>query len=164
MMVRHLQMTGIWRQLPARLDQPVKKIREMFMIRKLLATAALTAMMAASAFAADDKPAIVFDIGGKFDKSFNESMYNGSEKFKAETGIQYGEFEIANEAQREQAIRNFADQGYSDHAAGLPRPLPLKKLPRNIPISSLPSLTWLLICQTCSPSCSRSRKALTSSA
>ncbi len=54
------------------------------MIRKLLATAALTAMMAASAFAADDKPAIVFDIGGKFDKSFNESMYNGSEKFKAE--------------------------------------------------------------------------------
>ena len=34
-------------------------------------------MMAASAFAADDKPAIVFDIGGKFDKSFNESMYNG---------------------------------------------------------------------------------------
>ena len=43
-------------------------------------------MMAASAFAADDKPAIVFDIGGKFDKSFNESMYNGSEKFKAEVG------------------------------------------------------------------------------
>ena len=56
------------------------------MIKKLLTTAALTALMAVSAFAADDKPAIVFDIGGKFDKSFNESMYNGSEKFKAEIG------------------------------------------------------------------------------
>jgi basic membrane protein A and related proteins len=33
---------------------------------------------------------------------------NGAEKFKAETGTAYGEFEIANEAQREQAIRNFA--------------------------------------------------------
>jgi basic membrane protein A and related proteins len=83
------------------------------MIKKLLATAAVTALMAVSAFAADDKPAIVFDIGGKFDKSFNESMFNGSEKFKMESGVAYGEFEIANEAQREQAIRNFADQGYS---------------------------------------------------
>jgi basic membrane protein A len=79
--------------------------------RNLLAAVAAVAMSATAAFAADDKPAIVFDIGGKFDKSFNESMYNGSEKFKAETGIAYGEFEIANEAQREQAIRNFADQG-----------------------------------------------------
>ena len=86
------------------------------MIKKLLGATALTAfagLMAMSAFAADDKPAIVFDIGGKFDKSFNESMFNGSEKFKADTGVAYGEFEIANEAQREQAIRNFADQGYS---------------------------------------------------
>jgi basic membrane protein A len=40
-------------------------------------------------------------------------MFNGAEKFKAESGIAYGEFEIANEAQRAQAIRNFADQGYS---------------------------------------------------
>ena len=75
--------------------------------RTLLATAAALAISATCALAADDKPAIVFDIGGKFDKSFNESMYNGSEKFKADSGVQYGEFEIANEAQREQAIRNF---------------------------------------------------------
>ena len=40
--------------------------------RTLLATAAALAMSATAAFAADDKPAIVFDIGGKFDKSFNE--------------------------------------------------------------------------------------------
>jgi basic membrane protein A and related proteins len=81
--------------------------------RSLLGAMAALAVSAGSALAAENKPAIVFDIGGKFDKSFNESMFNGAEKFKAESGIAYGEFEIANEAQRAQAIRNFADQGYS---------------------------------------------------
>ena len=54
------------------------------------------------------KPAVIFDMGGKFDKSFNESVYNGMERFKAETGIQYREFEITNPAQREQAARRLA--------------------------------------------------------
>ena len=102
--------------------------------RSLLATAAAFVMSATAAFAADDKPAIVFDIGGKFDKSFNESMYNGSEKFKAESGIAYGEFEIANEAQREQAIRNFADQGYSPIiAAGFAQASALEKVAKEYP-------------------------------
>ena len=43
---------------------------------------------------ADFQPAIIFDMGGKFDKSFNEAAYNGAEKFKKETGIDYREFEI----------------------------------------------------------------------
>jgi basic membrane protein A len=102
--------------------------------RTILATAAALAMSATAAFAADDKPAIVFDIGGKFDKSFNESMYNGSEKFKAETGVQYGEFEISNEAQREQAIGNFADQGYSPIiAAGFAQASAVEKVGKEYP-------------------------------
>ncbi len=102
--------------------------------RSLLAAAAAIAMSATAALAADDKPAIVFDIGGKFDKSFNESMFNGSEKFKKETGIAYGEFEIANEAQREQAIRNFADQGYSPIiAAGFAQAAALEKVAKEYP-------------------------------
>ncbi|PWU25242.1 MAG: BMP family ABC transporter substrate-binding protein, partial [Candidatus Rokuibacteriota bacterium] len=56
-------------------------------------------------------PAIVFDMGGKFDKSFNEAAYNGAERFKKETGIAYREFEVTNEAQREQALRNMARRG-----------------------------------------------------
>ena len=32
------------------------------------------------------EPAVVFDMGGKFDKSFNEAAYNGMEKWKKETG------------------------------------------------------------------------------
>ena len=102
--------------------------------RTILASVAAFAMMSVAALAADDKPAIVFDIGGKFDKSFNESMYNGSEKFKAETGIAYGEFEIANEAQREQAIRNFADQGYSPIiAAGFAQAAAVEKVAKEYP-------------------------------
>ena len=66
-----------------------------------------------AAAAAEIKPAVVFDMGGKFDKSFNEGIWNGAEKFKEETGIAYGEFEVANEAQREQALRNFARRGYN---------------------------------------------------
>jgi len=56
-------------------------------------------------------PAIVFDMGGKFDKSFNEAAYTGAERFKKETGIAYREFEVTNEAQREQALRTMARRG-----------------------------------------------------
>ncbi len=104
------------------------------MFRRLFLGAAALTLSAAAALAADTKPAIVFDIGGKFDKSFNESMFNGSEKFKAETGIDYGSFEIANEAQREQAIRNFADQGYSPIiAAGFAQAAAVEKVAKEYP-------------------------------
>src|SRR5262247_1867032 len=56
-------------------------------------------------------PALVFDMGGKFDKSFNEAAFNGAERFKKETGIAYREFEVTSEAQREQALRNMARRG-----------------------------------------------------
>jgi basic membrane protein A len=80
------------------------------MKRTLLSIVALAAM-SASALAADIKPAIIYDLGGKFDKSFNEAAYTGAEKFKTETGIEYRDFEIANDAQREQALRRFAKDG-----------------------------------------------------
>ncbi|MEH0075898.1 BMP family ABC transporter substrate-binding protein [Pannonibacter sp. Pt2] len=70
-------------------------------------------MMASTAFAADFKPAVVYDLGGKFDKSFNESAYTGAEKFKKDTGVEYRDFEIQNDSQREQALRNFAKRGMS---------------------------------------------------
>ncbi len=59
------------------------------------------------------EPAIIFDMGGKFDKSFNEAAYNGMERWKKETGKQYLEFEVSNESQREQAIRRMAEKGAS---------------------------------------------------
>ncbi len=70
----------------------------------------LTAL-AATLIAGDFKPAVIFDMGGKFDKSFNEGVYNGVERFKKETGINYKSFEITNPTQREQVIRKMAKRG-----------------------------------------------------
>jgi basic membrane protein A len=56
-------------------------------------------------------PALVFDIGGKFDKSFNEASFRGAERFKEETGVAYREFESTNESQREQAFTALARRG-----------------------------------------------------
>ena len=67
--------------------------------------------MCLPALAADITPALLYDLGGKFDKSFNEAAYNGAEKFKTETGIEYVEFEVSNASQREQALRRFAEDG-----------------------------------------------------
>jgi len=63
------------------------------------------------ALAAEISPAVVFDMGGKFDKSFNQGVYDGVERFKQETSVGYREFEVTNEAQREQALRRMAQRG-----------------------------------------------------
>jgi basic membrane protein A and related proteins len=66
-----------------------------------------------SSKAADFAPALIFDMGGKFDKSFNEAAYNGAERFKTDSGIAYRDFEVTNESQRDQAIRTLAKRGAS---------------------------------------------------
>ena len=81
------------------------------MLRKVTAAAAVLLVSTAVAQAADISPAVVFDMGGKFDKSFNEGVFNGVEQFKKETGIEYREFEVTNETQREQALRRMAQRG-----------------------------------------------------
>ena len=68
---------------------------------------AMSALLAGAAFA---DGALVYDGGGKFDKSFNEAAYNGAEKFKSEGG-NYQDLEISGDAQREQAVRQFASRG-----------------------------------------------------
>jgi basic membrane protein A len=69
--------------------------------------------LASAAFAADFSPAIIYDFGGKFDQSFNQSASMGVERFKKETGIAVREFEIQNASQREQIMRQFAHRGAS---------------------------------------------------
>ncbi|MFO7806716.1 MAG: BMP family ABC transporter substrate-binding protein [Paracoccaceae bacterium] len=70
-----------------------------------------TAVLALTAGAASADPAVLFDLGGKFDKSFNESAYNGAERWAEEAGTGYADVEIQSDAQREQAIRRFAESG-----------------------------------------------------
>jgi basic membrane protein A and related proteins len=85
--------------------------RGIFMLRKVTAAAAVLLVSTSLAVAADVSPAVVFDMGGKFDKSFNEGVFNGVEQFKKETGVEYREFEVTNETQREQALRRMAQRG-----------------------------------------------------
>jgi len=80
----------------------------MTLMQKFLGASAALALTAGAATA---EPAILFDLGGKFDKSFNESAYNGAERWAQETGGTYAEVEIQSDAQREQAIRRFAESG-----------------------------------------------------
>ncbi len=80
----------------------------MTLMRHLSTAAAATALTAGAAWA---EPAIIFDLGGKFDKSFNEAGYEGAERWAEETGESYREIELSSEAQREQALRRMAESG-----------------------------------------------------
>jgi basic membrane protein A len=82
-------------------------------ITKLSSAFAAALLASTAALAADVKPAVVYDLGGKFDKSFNEGVFNGATKFKKDTGVDFRDLEIQNDAQREQVLRKFAKDGFS---------------------------------------------------
>ena len=73
---------------------------------------AIVSLADVAAAPADDRPpGIVYALGTKFDKSFNESAWRGAERFKAQTGIAYHEIEIANDNQRVQALSELIRHG-----------------------------------------------------
>ncbi len=89
---------------------------------------------AALVSAKDFLPAIVYDFGGKFDRSFNQSASEGAQKFKADTGIAYREFEITNAAQREQIMAQSAKRGANIIVAvGFTQASAVEKVARQFP-------------------------------
>jgi basic membrane protein A len=54
---------------------------------------------------------LVFDVGGKNDKSFNEAAYRGLERARAELGVQVTFIEPSEGADRESAMRSLAASG-----------------------------------------------------
>lgn len=81
-------------------------------MQPVLTTAGAAAMiMLLGTTAAFAEPGLLYDLGGKFDRSFNENAYGGAVRFKDETGTTFMEFELTNDAQREQALRTFAQTG-----------------------------------------------------
>jgi len=80
----------------------------MTLMRSLMGAAAAMALTAGAALA---EPALIFDLGGKFDKSFNEAAFQGAQRWSEETGASFREIELQSEAQREQALRRFAEAG-----------------------------------------------------
>ncbi len=103
-------------------------------MKKIMLGLAAAVSLSWSAFAADFKPALVYDLGGKNDKSFNEAAYTGAERFKEETGMEYKDFEIQNDAQREQAMRRFARDGHNPIVAiGFSHAAALEKVSKEFP-------------------------------
>ncbi len=82
----------------------------MTLTTKFLGASAALALTAGAALA---DPALIYDLGGKFDKSFNEAAFMGAEQFAQETGGSYKDIELQSEAQREQALRRFAEAGFN---------------------------------------------------
>lgn len=80
-------------------------------MKKLIGILSLSLVLLFSLNVYAAKVAVIYDSGGKFDKSFNESAYNAAEKFKADTGHDYMDFEAANNAQIEQGLRKLVDRG-----------------------------------------------------
>ena len=80
----------------------------MTVMKSLLGASAALTLTAGSGLA---DPGLIFDLGGKFDKSFNESAFNGATRWAEETGGNFEEVELQSDAQREQALRRFAQAG-----------------------------------------------------
>jgi basic membrane protein A len=90
--------------------------------------------LATAAAAASAEPAVIYDMGGKFDKSFNQAGYDGAERWKKETGKAYLEFEVSNAAQREQAQRRMAERGASPIVGiGFSQASSLEKVAKDFP-------------------------------
>ncbi|MGH2575406.1 MAG: BMP family lipoprotein [Ignavibacteria bacterium] len=56
------------------------------------------------------KVGLVFDVGGRGDKSFNDAAYRGLEKAKNELGIEFEYIEPGPGADREAALRQFSNR------------------------------------------------------
>jgi basic membrane protein A and related proteins len=80
------------------------------------------------------QPAIIFELGGKNDKSFGQAAWEGAERWKKANHKPYLEFEIANAAQREQAARRFAQRGANPVVGvGFPQASSIEAVARDFP-------------------------------
>ena len=110
----------------------------MTLTKKVIAAATACGL---SAVIATAEPAVIFDLGGKFDKSFNESAFNGAQRWADENGATFREFELQSDAQREQALRRFAESGANPIVMAGSLLLSVRLLPITLTPNS-PLLIW----------------------
>lgn len=77
----------------------------------------LAAALAFPTVAAEIRPAVLYAVGQKFDKSFNEGAYEGAQRFKAVARGELLEFEPTSPAQFEQGVAALARRGATDIVA-----------------------------------------------
>jgi basic membrane protein A and related proteins len=83
-------------------------------MKKYVAFGALTLAMVAGMTAAQQpiRVGMAFDAGGKNDKSFNQSAFEGSQRAAKDFKADVKDFEPADASQVGQGIRNFAQNGF----------------------------------------------------
>ena len=100
----------------------------------LMKTLVASALAASALSVQAQQPAVIYDMGGKFDKSFNQAAFNGAEQWKKGSGRNYLEFEISNPTQREQAKRRMAERGANPIVAiGFSQGSSLEKVAKDFP-------------------------------
>jgi basic membrane protein A and related proteins len=80
-------------------------------MRKLIAVFVLTLCLSFQAWG-EIRVGVVFDAGGKNDRSFNQSAWEGAVKARDELGIQLKDVEPGDSSAVEEAMRAFAAEGY----------------------------------------------------
>lgn len=69
-------------------------------------------MLVVSSVYAEVRVGLVFDAGGKFDRSFNQSAWEGAEKAQKDLGITLKDVEPGDSSAVEEAMRVYASQNY----------------------------------------------------
>jgi basic membrane protein A and related proteins len=83
-------------------------------MKKPLALGAVAAMLAIGMTTAQQpvRIGIAFDAGGKNDRSFNQSAFEGAQRAAKAFGVEVKDFEPSDPSQVGQGIRNFAESGF----------------------------------------------------
>lgn len=82
-------------------------------MKKMLTFTLIAAAVSSAALAQTQmRVGMAYDAGGKFDKSFNESAFNGATKAAKAFGLQVKDFEPTDPSQVVQGIRAFASDGF----------------------------------------------------
>ncbi len=77
---------------------------------------------------------MVYDAGGKFDKSFNQSAFEGLQRFSKETGVKVLEVQANSDTQAEQVMRGLARKKVDLIAAiGFSQTQAVQKVAREFP-------------------------------
>jgi basic membrane protein A len=87
----------------------------MEMMRRLLLALLVLAVLPLEA--AEIRPAVLYAVGQKFDKSFNEAAYVGAQRFKSIAGGAVLEYEPTSTAQLEQGVAALVRRGATDIVA-----------------------------------------------
>ncbi|MDY0974146.1 BMP family ABC transporter substrate-binding protein [Massilia sp. CFBP9012] len=83
---------------------------------------------------AQPKLGMVYDAGGKFDKSFNQSAFEGLQRFSKETGVKVFEVQANSDTQAEQVMRGLARKKVDMIAAiGFSQTQAVQKVAREFP-------------------------------